>query len=349
MIIILIEYKVGEEMNDVLLDEDIKEILKCDFVDYSILKNKYIFITGSTGLICSMIVKALINIDCNLILLVRDIKKAKEMFGNANKIQYIEGNVETYKPFYMKIDYVIHGASPTKSAFFVRNPVETLDVSILGTRNILEQARISQVKSFVYLSSMEMYGVLDSNNVSEAQVGYINLMDVRSSYSEGKRVCELYCVAFSNEYNLPVKIARIAQTFGTGISLNETRVYKYFCDCIINKKNIVLNSSGKTKVNFSYITDTVLGVLKIMLNGENSEAYNIVSDSLNYDIKSIAEWLIKKYAFGEISLIINDNEDRKMYAPENQMVLSNEKLKKLGWIPKYNVEQGYERLIEYLK
>ena len=137
MIIILIEYKVGEEMNDVLLDEDIKEILKCDFVDYSILKNKYIFITGSTGLICSMIVKALINIDCNLILLVRDIKKAKEMFGNANKIQYIEGNVETYKPFYMKIDYVIHGASPTKSAFFVRNPVETLDVSILGTRNIL--------------------------------------------------------------------------------------------------------------------------------------------------------------------------------------------------------------------
>ena len=93
----------------------------------------------------------------------------------------------------------------------------------------------------------------------------------------------------------------------------------------------------------------MLGVLKIMLNGENSEAYNIVSDSLNYDIKSIAEWLIKKYAFGEISLIINDNEDRKMYAPENQMVLSNEKLKKLGWIPKYNVEQGYERLIEYLK
>ena len=155
---------------------------------------------------------------------MRNKEKAIRMFGDDKKIKYIEGTVETYQPKTMKIDYIIHGASPTKSKYFIEKPVETMDSAIIGTKNILEQARISNIKSMIYLSSMEMYGTMNKLNVSEENIGYIDPLNVRSSYSEGKRTCELYCFSYWSEYNIPIKIARIAQTFGAGISKYENRV-----------------------------------------------------------------------------------------------------------------------------
>ena len=295
------------------------------------------------GLIGSILVKAILlknktsKLNIKLILLVRNEEEAKKIFGENKEISYIVSDIINYIPQNLEIDYIIHGASPTKSKFFIEKPVETMNISVLGTKNILEQAKLSKVKSMVYLSSMEMYGTLDSNNVDEQMQGFIDPLNARSSYSQGKRICELYSYSYFCEYDIPVKIARIAQTFGAGISKTENRVYKVFADAVLSQQDIILKSLGTTIINFSYTTDTVIGILCILLNGKNGEAYNIVSDKSNMTILDSAKWLAKTYGKGKVKVKIEMPKENSGYAPNNNMILNNNKLKSIGWNFKYNL------------
>ena len=339
-------------MNSILL-EDLENLIKIKSIDWEKFNNKKIFITGATGLIGSIMVKAFLlrnnkyNSNIKLILPVRNIESARQMFEETKNIEYMETNVENYESKQIDIDYIIHMASPTKSKFMVSNPVETINIAFNGTKNILEQAKISNIKSFIYVSSMEMYGVIDDQNVTEDKLGYINNLTERSSYPEGKRIGELLSYSFFKEYSIPVKIARLAQTFGAGINKNETRVYKIFCDSILQEKDIILKTKGSTIINYCYTTDAIIGILKILLDGKNGEAYNVVSDNMNLTILDSAKWLTKKYTNDKIKVKIE--LDTKAFAPDNKMILNNEKIKSIGWKAQYNVYDGYDRLIKYLK
>ena len=324
-------------MNSVL-KLDLLDIIKSNLIDWNLLENKTIFITGGTGLIGSIIVRAiklrnqLYNSNIRLILLVRNKDKAVKLFGEDINITYQEiDDIKNYKPELLNIDYLIHAASPTKSKFFVNMPVETIETAVYGTRNMLELAKINNVKSMIYLSSMEMYGTMSSDNVKESDLGYIDPLNIRSSYSEGKRMSELLCASYLSEYNVPVKIGRIAQTFGPGIDVkNENRVYKFFADSIINKKNIVLKSSGTTKINYGYTTDVILGLFCILLKGKNGEAYNIVGENTGMTILDSARWLASEFGEGAVNVVFDIPQGNAGFAPDNNMVLSNEKIKTLG-------------------
>lgn len=336
-----------------ILEQDIETICSSKLIDWNKIDNHSFFITGATGLIGSLIVKSFIwrninkNANIKMFLLVRNKKTAIDMLGSGNNIEYIESSIENLN-YNINADYIIHGASPTKSKFFTQNPVETLDISILGTKNVLEIAKNNSVKSMVYLSSMEMYGTMKDENVTEDKIGKIEILNTRSSYSEGKRIAELYCYSYFSEYNVPVKMCRIAQTFGPGISKNETRVFKCFADCIINKKDIILKSTGETIINYSYTTDTILGILCILINGKNGESYNIVGEKTNMTILESAEWLLKEFENKNNRIICECNQ-KNDFAPDNKMILSNQKIKTLGWKSKISLKEGYKRLIKYIK
>lgn len=336
-----------------ILEQDIETICSSKLIDWNKIDNHSFFITGATGLIGSLIVKSFIwrninkNANIKMFLLVRNKKTAIDMLGSGNNIEYMESSIENLN-YNINVDYIIHGASPTQSKFFTQNPVETLDISILGTKNVLEIAKNNSVKSMVYLSSMEMYGTMKDENVTEDKIGKIEILNTRSSYSEGKRIAELYCYSYFSEYNVPVKMCRIAQTFGPGISKNETRVFKYFADCIINKKDIILKSTGETIINYSYTTDTILGILCILINGKNGESYNIVGEKTNMTILESAEWLLKEFENKNNRIICECNQ-KNDFAPDNKMILSNQKIKTLGWKSKISLKEGYKRLIKYIK
>ena len=337
-----------------ILKQDLEEIISSNLLDWRKIDNHSFIITGATGLIGSIIVKvfsmrnSLYNSKIEMYIPTRSIENAQNILGTSQYLHFIETSIESFHDV-INVDYIIHGASQTKSKAFVNNPVETIDTSVLGTKNLLEIARKTSVKSMVYLSSMEMYGVLNSDNVKENDLGYIDPLNVRSSYSEGKRICELYCYSYFHEYDIPVKIGRIAQTFGAGISKNENRVYKCFADSILRKENIILKSKGNTKINYSYTTDTVIGLLYILLNGKNGDAYNVVGEKTKMTILDSAEWLITEFGDKNSKVIIDLSDSNTGFAPENQMVLNNDKLKSIGWICKYDLKAGYKRLIDYMK
>ena len=343
-------------IENTILREDIEAICTSSLLDYTKIDHTTFLITGSTGLIGSIMVRSFLlrneqyQAGISMILPVRNIEKAKGLFGENDAITYIESPIETLTlNDDISVDYIIHAASPTKSKYFITYPVETLNTAINGTQRVLEIAKERQVKGMVYLSSMEMYGVLDSENVTENDLGYIDPLNVRSSYSQGKRTSELYCFIYMSEYDISVKIARIAMTFGAGLPKTENRVYKYFADCILNKKDIVLKSSGTTCINYSYTVDTVIGLLYILLNGKKGEAYNLVGDKTNMNILESAKWLAKEYGEGQVNVRVEIPKENAGFAPDNKMILSNEKLKSIGWKPHYTIKEGYKRLLEYLK
>ncbi len=330
-----------------IFSEDIENISNSHIFKDSRIKNSKIFITGATGLVGSVLVRALLKTDCKLILLVRNIENAKKLFGENSNISFIEASVENYMPREMDIDYIIHLACPTKSKFLFENPVETIEISLNGTNNILRQAKMSGVKSFLYVSSMEMYGVLNDKCVTEEKLGFVSLSSPRSSYPESKRMCELLCYSYYSEYGVPAKTVRLAQTFGPGISLKENRVFKMFCDCVINQEDIVLKTQGTTVINYCYTTDAVKSIMIALLNGKDGEAYNACSDSEPMTIRECAEYLAKHYADGKISVKFDIAPGS--FAPDNNMILNNSKIKEIGFKPEYTVLEGYDRLIKYLR
>ena len=156
-------------------------------------KDRYL-ITGATGLIGSSLVKRLISDNVEVVCPVRSLEKARSMFDNLSfyDISWIEVDVEKYlNELKVDYDYIIHCASPTASKFFVEKPVETILFNTDTTSSILKYALIHDVKGIVYLSSLESYGtVLDDIFIDEDYQGYVNPMEVRSSYNMAKRICE---------------------------------------------------------------------------------------------------------------------------------------------------------------
>ena len=199
------------------------------------LDKKTVLITGSTGLIGSLLIKTILEnnkvrkMNTKVIALCRNEEKFKEMYIdylNDINLKLILSDIKDNVEIEDSIDYIIHTAAITKSKLLVDFPVETTMTAVIGTRNILEFAKEKKVSSMVYLSSMEVYGTFkESNIIDEDMLGYIDLKNVRNGYPESKRLCEYLCNAYAKEYNVNVKSIRLAQTFGAGVPIDDTRIF----------------------------------------------------------------------------------------------------------------------------
>lgn len=325
------------------------------------MKNSTVLITGATGLIGVSIIRALLYMNekyrtgIQVVALVRNLDKTKLIYGSIldrSDISLIVSDVTNQFDVSDKIDYIIHCASVTVSKTMIEKPVETIFTAIEGTKNLLDLAVKKKVKSFVYISSMEMYGSFDSGaeDITEKKLGYIDPLKVRSNYPESKRLCENMCVAYNSEYSVPVKIARLAQTFGAGILPGENRVFAQFARSVISNKDIVLHTFGQSEGNYCYISDAVLGLLDILVSGENGEAYNVVNPDTHTTISNMAKMVCEEVADGSINVIYDIPESNQYgYAADTKLRLNSDKLQSLGWEPRIDLETAYRRLIEYIK
>lgn len=337
--------------------EDIEQFSN-NFDLVNLLKNTKILITGATGLIGSSIVYCLnsinikYNLDIQIICLVRDLKKAQILFSDVSNISfYINDLGNKYTPIEIKdsIDYIIHTAMPTASMYFIDHPVETFLTAYEGTLKILELSTKKNIKSIVYVSSLEVYGKLinETQCTTENEQGYLNPLNERSSYPMGKRASECLCYCYYKEYNLPIKIARLTQTFGAGISEKDNRVFAQFAKSIVEKKDIILYTPGDSAKPYCYLTDAVCAIFYLLLKGKDGEAYNIANPETYISIKDLALFLKKNFA-PEIDIKIQLDKT-KGYPPSSQLKLSTEKLNQLGWKPKFNLYQMFHRLIKSLE
>lgn len=328
----------------------------CQWLNTEKLQNSTILVTGGTGLVGFHILRELAQLSdrsgLRLLALVRDREKAQQMFAPfSDRVALICGDVRALPEIPEKIDYIIHGASITSSKTFVEKPVETVTTAVAGTRSMLELAREKNVRSMVYLSSMEVYGtVLEDRLLSEADVGYVDPLSLRSSYPESKRLCENLCAAYAAEYGVPVKIARLAQTFGPGMPKNDNRAVVQFTRSAMANADILIKASGESARMYLHTFDAVTGLLTLLLSGENATAYNIANKQTYCSVRELAEKIVETAgSTGRVLVNTGTEEERRLYPPDSFLRLQTAKIEALGWRPCYDLKRSIQSVIQYLE
>lgn len=313
------------------------------------LEGSRFLITGATGLIGSTLVRCLIGLNNGIRITcpVRNIEKTHDIFGKStSEVNFIECDLINYlQTMHDDFEYIVHCASPTNGKYMTEHPVETYEIAVETTRLLLNYASVHKKTGMIYVSSLEYYGQnFDDSLITEGYVGYVDYTQARSSYQVGKRSAEYLCRAYSLEYGVNVKVARLTQTFGAGISKNDNRVFAQFARSVIASEDIVLHTKGESAKPYCYTTDCVAGILYILLKGECGEAYNVANEDTYISIKDMAEMFRENYN-QKINVRIELHPEMG-YAPVTRLRLSSEKLTNLGWKPNYNLKEMLDKLIQ---
>lgn len=326
------------------------------------LKNSKILVAGSTGMIGQNAVARIKelnrtdNAGITVIAHGRNEEKLKAIYGEDIKngsLEYLVSDVADIE-YDGEIDYIIHSASITGgSKQHLEFPMRTLDNAIDGTRRILNLALEKKVKGVVFLSSLESYGIptVTRDYVKETDGGYVDPMNPRSSYPEGKRISECLFTSYAKQYGVPATVARLTASFGACASLTDNRVFAQFARSIIAGEDIVLKSTGETVRDYCDAYDVAEALLVILANGTPGEAYNVANMDTEISIRDLAKTYVELYPESGSKLVFDLKEDARNlgYNPTMRTVLSSEKLMNIGWKPKYGIEDMIKHLVESMK
>ena len=337
-----------------IIYEDCIQIIKDN--DMEKLRNKSFLITGASGMIGSYVANVLkvlnddYGMNIKILLNVRNENKLSEELRNDSNVTIIKQDVSERFNIDEPIDYIIHAASPASPKIMKDYPFETNVANTVGTYNTLILAKEKNISGYLFVSSREIYGEpMDGVEVftEDGLLGQVNPLVPRNGYAEGKKAAENMCVGIHEEYGINTKILRLAHTYGPGMSTSDGRVQADFLNNVINNQDIIMKSDGSSVRTYTYISDAVNGLFKVLLSS-NDIVYNI-SDDKEVSIKDLANVLVSLSENSKLVMDI-DNTLSKGSASFKKGILSNEKIKKeLNWYPKYDIKEGFKRTIEYLK
>ena len=322
---------------------------------------KHILVTGATGLIGAALVKKFAAEGHSVVAAVRNVEKARAQFAGLANVEIVEWDVvKRLSPVVDgragaprppdDVDWLVHAAAETATRNFVERPVETIASILDGTRNALEFARAAHVKSMVYVSSMEVYGSPSADPVTEADIGYLDPVRLRSNYPEAKRMAENLCVAYASEYGVPVKIARLAQTFGEGVRPEDNRVYAQFARAILEGRDIVLKTDGLASRCYCAVSDVVEAIRILLEKGENATPYTVANEDTFCSVREMAEWLIATHPESGARLVFDISEEAaRSYPPSTRLRLDSSRLRALGWEPKVGLMEMFDRMMKGMR
>lgn len=349
-------------MIDKIISEDVIQICKDIEKETRSFEGKTLLVAGGSGFIGGYFLDVMSHLNenslgksCKLICLDNLIRGASDRIDHLMAKKYFEFiNHDVSKPFDFpgNIDFLIHGASIASPTFYRKYPIETIDVNVLGTRNLLDLAAKKKSESVLYLSSSEVYGDPGPENIPtpETYRGNVSFFGPRACYDESKRVAETICIAFHSKHNVPVKIARPFNIYGPGLRLDDKRVIPDFLNNALNDKPIVMHSSGEDTRSFCYISDAMGAFFRILLSDSNGEAFNVGNDREEVSMKELADTI--NGLFGEkLEIIYEKSEDADYLRdnPRRRRPDLNKTKSYFNYEPKIDLRQGLERSIEWYR
>ncbi|MFJ8530185.1 GDP-mannose 4,6-dehydratase [Bacillus sp. NPDC094106] len=313
---------------------------------------KTVVITGVAGFLGSYLAKTLLNTNGTFIIGLDNLSTGKienlqEILHNSN-FKFLQADVSSSDILQLAslsaVDEIYHLASPASPKFYQSIPFATIDVNIQGTKNMLELAKRTGAK-ILYTSTSETYGDPEVHPQDETYRGNVNTWGPRACYDESKRMGEVLCYLYHSLYNVPVKAARIFNTYSAGLRNDDGRVISNFVTQALTGQDITVYGDGSQTRSFCYVTDTIAGLMLMMENeAANGEIINI-GNPIEYKIIDVAH-LMKKLTKSSslISFHPLPKDDPKQRRP------NIEKAKKLlGWEPTVHLEKGLKLTIDAYK
>lgn len=343
-----------------LENQEIQSAVTDENIEWNQYQNTTVLITGATGLIGSVLVRTLLcanekyDLNMKVVGLVRNKVKADKMFADQltnTHLTFVVADILDLHNLNIEADYIVHTASQTASKYFVEKPVETIETTLNGTSNILNLAKKPNVKGMIFLSTMEVYGTPETDEkINETHATNLETTNVRNCYPISKRMAENLCVSYAHEYHVPVKILRLTQTFGLGVTYNDQRVFAEFTRDAIEGKDIVLHTEGKTKRSYLYTMDAIRAILIALTKAENGEAYNVANEGTYCSIAEMAKMVAQELGNGEINVVFDIAQDvaKFGYAKTLHMNLDTQKIQMLGWKPLVSLPDMFKKTYQYM-
>jgi UDP-glucose 4-epimerase len=300
-----------------------------------------ILITGGAGFIGSNLTKRLVQ-DGNAVVVLDNLLRGNKIdSATFEKITFVKGDVRDYNTVLeasKSCDAIIHFAAVLGVDIVADNPVETMDVEVIGTRNVVLAAQINNVKKIMYASTSGIYGHSAIGNALTEEV----LVDPRTSYAMAKRFNEIYLASHHEEKGIDAIAVRFFNVYGH--NQDNRMVVPRFFEQAIHNEDITVFGTGKQTRDFTYIDDTVEACVRLL----NVKGFHIVN------IANENEWCIDDLA-KEIKEVTNSNskisfidapKKRYDYEVERRVGSSDKLLSLINYKPQTTLREGLTKIYE---
>jgi UDP-glucuronate decarboxylase len=306
---------------------------------------KRILITGGAGFIGSHLCDRLLNEGHDVICL------DNFLTGTKRNIEHLIGNKyfelvrhDVTLPFYAEVDEIYNLACPASPVHYQVNPIKTIKTSVMGAINMLGLAKRTNAK-ILQASTSEVYGNPEVHPQPETYWGNVNPLGSRASYDEGKRCAESLFMSYFHQNAVKIKIARIFNTYGPKMRLNDGRVVSNFIVQALKNEPITIYGDGKQTRSFQYVDDVVDGLVRLMNTNNDVTGPINIGNTNEYSVEELA---------GIIKRLTNSKSDIvRKELPEDDPLKRNPDIslarKVLGWDPKVGLEEGLTYTINYYK
>ena len=302
-------------------------------------------ITGGAGFLGSHLCDCLLERGHEILCMDNFITGSRGNIGHIKNHRFclIEHNITQYIEVEGPLDYILHFASPASPIDYLEFPIQTLKVGSLGTHNALGLAREKKAK-FLLASTSEVYGDPLVHPQEETYWGNVNPIGPRGVYDETKRFAEAITMAYHRIHGIDVKIARIFNTYGPRMRINDGRAIPNFLKQALTGKNLTIYGDGTQTRSFCYVSDLVKGIYRLLISDLNKPV----------NIGSSTEMTIQQMA-GKILKICEGTQSKIIYTPlpeddpkVRQPNISKAK-KRLKWEPHVKLDEGLKTTMEYFK
>ena len=303
-----------------------------------------ILVAGAAGFIGSHLCRFLLDNDYEVLAIDNFYTGKKENispFLNNSKFEILRQDV-TF-PIYVEVDGVINLACPASPRHYQSDPVQTMKASVLGSINLLGLAKRLKVP-ILQASTSEIYGDPKISPQKEDYWGNVNPIGPRSCYDEGKRAAETLFTDYRKLYKVDTKIARIFNTYGPNMAINDGRVVSNFIVQALNGENITIFGEGNQTRSFCYVSDLVVGLVSL---------FNTQTDGTPINFGNPDEISIKDLAWEIIELTKSKSKIIHKELPQDDPTKRNPDISKaraiLNWEPKIERKVGLQETISYFK
>ena len=337
-----------------VFESDIYQGQLKDLLPYLPVEDKTILVTGASGLIGSCLIDSLLYANINygrkfrVYALGRNEQKLRNRFAYAkenNGIQFVCSDITNPLPDGLHLDYIIHAASNADPRSYALQPTETLLTNVLGTKSVLDYAKIYPNCRVLLTSTFEVYGDAGKRgSLTEESMGIIDFHKMRNCYPASKVCAELLCQGYADQFGVDYVVARLCGIYGPTMSLSDSKAQAQFIMNAVRGEDIVMKSKGEQIRSYCYVTDAVSALLTILLKGNSGEAYNIADDKSIMSIADFAKCVSETSGIG-IRYEFPDEAESKGYSKPVDVKMDSSKIKGLGWHTLYDYREGIKGTI----